>query len=128
MLKRNGKLGRGKGLKRGNAVLKRGIMKKKEKSPEQIALEKQEQEKMWEFFLYIWKKRPHFSDVSGAPLGNSPFSYNFDHLLEKSKWPELKYEERNIALVTFEEHTLKTNGFPLEKHKELIEIARKELL
>jgi len=52
----------------------------------------------------------------------------FDHLLEKSKWPEFKYEERNICLCTMSEHTKKTNGFPLPKHQELIEQAKRELL
>jgi hypothetical protein len=50
----------------------------------------------------------------------------FDHLLEKSKHPELKYEKENIILVTFEEHEKKTNGFPDEKHKELIEVAKQK--
>lgn len=79
---------------------------------------------MREFFLEIWKERPHYSEVSGEYLGESPLSYHFDHLLEKSKYPSLQFEKENIALVTFEEHETKTNGRPLPKHQELINNAK----
>ena len=44
----------------------------------------------------------------------------FDHLLEKSLYPEYKYDKNNIVLLTLEEHGKK--GSPLEhvKHTELI--------
>lgn len=77
--------------------------------------------KMWGLFIEIWNERPHYSEVSGAWLGNEPKSWMFDHLLEKSRYPEIKYEKWNICLVTFDEHSMKTNGFPLPKHTELIE-------
>lgn len=52
----------------------------------------------------------------------------FDHALEKSKWPQFKYEEKNIILCKPEEHIKKTMGFPMKKHMELIEKIKEELL
>lgn len=108
MLKRSGKLGKGKGLKRGNAVLKRNTMKRKEKSPEQIALERQEQEKMWEFFLGIWEERKiggrNYSEISGEYLGNECLTIFMHHIYEKSVYKDLKYVKDNIIMITWAEH------------------------
>ncbi len=59
---------------------------------------------MWEFFLSIWKKKEHKSEVSGEWLGNEALSIFFHHILEKEKYPDIKYEEDNIILLTWEEH------------------------
>lgn len=104
--------------------MRRGIWNTKKKyknTPE-------EREKMWNFFLEIWKERPHYCQITGKWLGNQPKSWHFDHLLEKSKYPELAFEKDNIILVDFEVHELKTNGFPLPKHRELIEQAKQKFL
>lgn len=67
---------------------------------------------MNEFFLQVWKNRKqHDCENCGKWLGNEPLSYMFDHLLEKSKYPELKYKEDNIMLVCLECHDNKTRGF-----------------
>jgi len=66
------------------------------------------------FFLQLWKKRKHECENCGKWLGNEPLSYMFDHLLEKSKYPELKHEEDNIMLVCLECHDNKTRGFLTE--------------
>lgn len=60
--------------------------------------------KMKMFFMTIWKKRPHKSEVSGTSLGNEPSSAYFHHILEKSKYPELALIEENIILLTLDEH------------------------
>lgn len=80
--------------------------------------------KMWELYHEIWKERPHISELSGKKLGSTIKSYYFDHLLEKSKYPEVSFEKWNIILVTAKEHELKNNGFPLPEHKEWIEEAK----
>lgn len=80
---------------------------------------------MRSFFMQIWNDRPHYSEISGEYLGSTPLTCYFDHLLEKSKYPHLRLEKNNIALVTFEEHEAKTNGRPLPKHQELIDNAKK---
>jgi 5-methylcytosine-specific restriction endonuclease McrA len=78
------------------------------------------------FFLQIWdKKKKHDCENCGKWLGNEPLSYMFDHLLEKSKHPELKYEEQNIMLVCLECHDNKTRGFLTDLVRAKIEEVRK---
>ena len=76
--------------------------------------EKDSPDKMWEFFLSIWRKRKHYCENCNIYLGNTPYSYNFDHILEKSKYPELKYEEENICILCLKCHDEKTRGFVSE--------------
>jgi hypothetical protein len=56
------------------------------------------------FFLQVWSKRPHYSEVSGTFLGNEPLSIFFHHILPKEKFTEAEYDEDNIILLTFDEH------------------------
>jgi hypothetical protein len=59
---------------------------------------------MREFFLSIWKKRPHKSEVSGQYLGQEALSTYFHHILPKSKYPEACLDEENIILLSLSEH------------------------
>jgi hypothetical protein len=59
-----------------------------------------------ELFLALWKKLPHYSQVSGKYLGNEPKTTYFHHILPKNKYPELAFDEENIILLTFEEHQM----------------------
>lgn len=59
---------------------------------------------MQEFFLQIWKKRQHLSEVSGLPLVGEALSTYFHHILPKSKYPEAALDEENIILLTLNEH------------------------
>jgi len=93
----------------------------KEKSKKQ-----KERGKLVSFFLEIWKERPHKCINCKKWLGNEPLSYMFDHLLEKSKYPELKYEELNICILCLECHDNKTRGFVSETIKKLIEIVKNQ--
>ena len=56
------------------------------------------------FFLQLWKKRRHYSEVSGKYLGSEPLSVFFHHVLPKEKYPEASLDEENIILLTLEEH------------------------
>ncbi len=61
------------------------------------------------FFLSIWQKRPHKSEISGEWLpqdltGLPSSSAYFHHILEKNKYSEAEYDEDNIILLTLEEH------------------------
>ena len=60
---------------------------------------------MRDFFLSIWKKRPHRSEVSGVHLGNEPLHVFFHHILLKEKCSEAMYDEENVILLTLDEHT-----------------------
>lgn len=78
------------------------------------------------FFLQIWGSRPHKCEGCGKWLGEEPRSYMFDHLLEKSKYPDLKFEEENIMLVCLECHDNKTRGFLTDIVRERIKIVREK--
>jgi len=76
------------------------------------------------FFLSIWSKKRHYCEICNRWLGNELLSYMVDHLIEKSKRKDLEFEEDNTCLCCFECHECKTNGFPKEKHQELINRAK----
>ncbi len=59
---------------------------------------------MKEFFLQIWSKRSHHSEVSGKWLGNEPLTVFFHHILSKEKYPQASLDEENIVLLRLEEH------------------------
>jgi len=59
---------------------------------------------MQQFFLQIWRKRLHYSQVSMDYLGKEPLSVFFHHILPKEKYPQAMYDEENIILLTLEEH------------------------
>lgn len=86
----------GKGLNRGkmNAI---SCNKAPGKVNERVIIQR-------EFFLSIWKKRPHKSEVSGEWLGNEPLSTYFHHILPKNKYPEACLDEENIVILSFIEH------------------------
>lgn len=70
---------------------------KKEESIQQIS-------EIRDFFLQIWSKRPHVSEVSGTSLGKEPLSVFFHHILSKEKYPQAALDEENIILLTLNEH------------------------
>ena len=59
---------------------------------------------MKDFFLQLWRKRPHYSEVSGKWLGKEPLSVFFHHILPKEKYPQVCLDEENIVFLTLEEH------------------------
>lgn len=65
---------------------------------------KKEIEEMQQFFLHIWSKKPHKSEISGTSLGSEALSTYFHHILPKSKYPKACLDEENIILLTWEEH------------------------
>lgn len=72
--------------------------KKLDKSPSKFL-------EMRQFFLSIWKKKPHRSEISGTYLGKEAMSTYFHHILAKEKYPEACLDEENIILLTLEEHS-----------------------
>lgn len=108
-------------LKRKPFKAKKSPLKKKPLSPEEYV----KGLKMHNFFLEIWNERAHKCEVCDKSLGNSAMSYMFDHILEKSKYPNLAFEGENILLVCMECHEVKTNGFPKPKHRLEIEKTKK---
>jgi hypothetical protein len=76
------------------------LSKKLDKSEEVI----RQISEMKEFFLQIWSKRSHHSEVSGKWLGNEPLTVFFHHILSKEKYPQASLDEENIVLLRLEEH------------------------
>ena len=75
---------------------------------------------MKEEFFKFWNSRVHICESCGVGLGDELRSYHIDHLLEKSKYPELKLEPLNFYLVCLDCHYKRTNGHPTPKHQEAI--------
>jgi hypothetical protein len=61
-------------------------------------------QQMRDFFTSLWKKLPHYSQVSGKYLGSEPLTVYFHHILPKEKYPQACLDEENIVLLTIEEH------------------------
>ena len=78
------------------------------------------------FFASIWTKRPHWCECCGRWLGTEPRTYMFDHILEKETYPELKFEEENIALVCLTCHSQKSNGYLTDFYKTKISFVKKK--
>lgn len=78
-----------------------------------------------EMFMNIWKKKRHYSEVSGLYLGKEPMSTYFHHILPKEKYPEACLDEENIILLTLEEHSNVEND--MYKYEEVND-RRKHLL
>ena len=60
---------------------------------------------MQEFFLKLWNKKLHYSEVSMDYLGKEPLTVFFHHILPKEKYPQAAFDEENIILLTLDEHT-----------------------
>jgi len=83
-------------------------------------------ETMRNFFLEIWKKRKHYSEVSGSYLGSEPVTTYFHHILPKEKYPEACLDEENIIILTLDEHTSVENDMykyeEVNKRRELLKL------
>lgn len=84
----------------------------------------QKQVDLYPFFMTLWKKRPHVSEISGEKLFSPPSSVYFHHILPKSKYPEAAFDEDNIIFLTFDEHTiveLNPSKYPeINRRKEIL--------
>ena len=82
---------------------------------------------MQEFFLQIWSKRKHYSQVSGDYLGKEPLSVFFHHILSKEKYPHVKLDEENIILLTLDEHTnIENDMYKYEEDNKIREYLKKK--
>lgn len=88
-----------KGLSVGNSLQKRTSKQLSKEIDKKI-----QTHKMFEFFVDLWKKKKHYSEISGEYLGKEPLSVYFHHILPKNKYPEACFDEENIILLTLLEH------------------------
>jgi len=105
-------------------VCKNHIPKKALQATPKLANNNDKILKMQEFFLSVWKKRPHKSEVSGKSLGKEAMSTYFHHILPKEKYSEACFDEENIILLTLDEHSNVENN--IYKY-EIINEKRKQL-
>lgn len=98
------------------------MLKRKKKSKEEIEKNKAEIEKQNSFFLEIWKRKSHNSEIDGTYLGKEPLTIFFHHVLSKKKYPEFKYYKKNIILLTGDQHsTVEGDMYKYEKINKLRE-------
>lgn len=76
---------------------RKALPRKRRENKEEVSI-------MRDFFLSIWNKKPHYSEISKTYLGKEPLSTYFHHILLKSKVPEAAMDEENIILISSEEH------------------------
>ena len=68
-------------------------------------------------FKAIWDTRPHVSFISGVHLGDEAKAHFFAHLLPKGQYPKYRLLDRNIVLLSMEEHAMLDAG--TEAHREM---------
>lgn len=113
-------------LKKSTKSFKKGglIAKQSEKGKEKAEEKKEYLVKQFELFDKHWDLKPHYCESCNKWLGSENNLCFHDHLIEKSKRKDIALEIENLFLCCFDCHNLKTNGFPTEKHKKAIEIAK----
>ena len=120
------KLSRGKPLSKGTVDLTRGSkLKSRPKSPEEKQQQSEDIAAMWLLFEEHWEKKPHRCENCDVQIYGENKSLYHDHLLEKSKYKELKYEIDNLYLVCADCHTRKTNGSISVRYQKAINNAKK---
>jgi len=67
-------------------------------------MKKTNNEKQWMLFYVLLHERGRESEVSGKELKGELNSLWFHHILEKSKYPELRFCPNNIIILTADEH------------------------
>lgn len=87
---------------------------------------KQQYEKLWSLYNELWEalpKKKHCSSCGKQIYGENKSIY-WDHLLDKSKFPELMYEAWNLYFVCGDCHSQKSMGHPTRKHQAAIDQAK----
>ena len=87
---------------------------KSPKSVKQTSIRKEQRntkELDHKFYQKVWALRPHFcsNPDCNKNLGNTPYTYYFDHILEKGSalYKHLRYELDNICILCIQCHTNK---------------------
>jgi hypothetical protein len=55
-------------------------------------------------FIFLWKNRGPYSEVSREKIYGEPSSAYFHHILPKSKYPQGDLDPENIIIMTMDEH------------------------
>lgn len=110
------------GTKKG--LNKSGKLSTRKPTEEQQIVRKEQREKDIAFYLGIWNSRERKCVGCDQYLYGEISTGYFDHLLPKSKYPELRYEVHNIAVVCLQCHSCKESGFAKKGHQVEIDRAK----
>ena len=64
----------------------------------------EERKKLIDFFLSIWRSRPHKSEISGIKIYGECKTIYMHHILPSRKFPEAKYDPQNLIILLPDEH------------------------
>lgn len=105
-------------IKRSFKPIKKVSEKQKEKNTEDAERTK----KLHLWFQELWDKMPYYKycSICNTPIYGENNSIYWDHLIEKANRWDIAFEEWNICFCCGNCHYQRSNGFPKEKHKELI--------
>jgi len=70
------------------------MLKRKKKPVDKEAINKRN-----DFFLSIWKSRPHYCEITHKWLGSEVLSTYMHHILPKSKYKMAEFDEENIIIL-----------------------------
>ena len=92
---------------------KHKVKKKPLFSLDEDIIDKEPKESQYDMFLEIYNEREHISEISGKNLvdpEHKMFTWQFEHILPKGTYPDLKFDKKNIMLMTWQEHFDLTNN------------------
>ena len=83
-----------------------------------------------QFYKYCWKNLPHFCQESGLKL-TTYSSVHISHILSRGAYPEMRYDIRNINILTLTNHKLwesekKVDMYIYKKNRQIIELLKNE--
>lgn len=102
---------------------KENKIKSKPKSIKKIQKDKDQRTKDLLFYQEIWNERPHICQSCDKYIHGELLTIYIEHVLEKGveRFKHLRYNKNNIQIICSECHNCKSNGFPTEKYKLIIE-------
>lgn len=108
-------------------IRKTALRKISDKQKAKLEEKRENTVRQFNFFLGIWNKRPHESELTGKWLGKEPLSTFFHHILSKERYPIARYDEQNVILLSFEEHEKVENdpNFYEEINKRRVKLMEK---
>lgn len=106
------------------STLKKSRMKVKAPDPKYLQDRQQQREEDYKFYSRLYKERGPHSEVSGTYIGAEVLSVNYHHIIAKAGWPEGRYIDENVIILTWEEHANVENSMyiyeEVNKRRELL--------
>lgn len=102
---------------------KTSIKQISEKQKEKNITKKEDTKILHNWFNSLWETLPsnRSCTICDVAITGENLSVYWDHLVEKSRYPQFALDKENICFCCATCHAMKTGGKPRPKHKELIE-------